>query len=80
MSDIIKIGRRYTIVIPKKVREKLGLKEGAKLLLRVEGRSLIIEPLPEEPFKILEKVIGEPYKEEEDERRAIKWLMENASR
>ncbi|RLF23709.1 MAG: AbrB/MazE/SpoVT family DNA-binding domain-containing protein [Thermoprotei archaeon] len=80
MSTIVRVGKRYTIVIPKEVREKLGLKEGSKLLLRIYGeKSLILEPLPDNPFKVLEEVIGEPYKEDVDEKKAVEWLMKDAS-
>ena len=34
-----------------------------------------MEILPDDPFKILEKTIGEPYREEVGEKRAIEWLV-----
>ena len=78
MSVIVKVGRRYTVVIPKEIREKIGIKEGSKLLLRIDKDTIIMEPLPDDPFRVLEEIIGEPYKEEVDERKAIRWLMKNA--
>ena len=78
MSVVARIGKRYTLVIPREIRKIVGLKEGSRVLLRVSGRSIIIDPLPEDPFKVLEKVIGEPYREEVDENKAIKWLLKNA--
>ncbi len=79
LSAIVKVGKRYTIVIPKSIREKLRLKEGSKVLLRISGNRIIIEPLPDSPFEILGKVVGEPYSEEVDEKKAQSWLMRNAS-
>ncbi len=38
----IRIGRRGVIVIPKDVREELGLEEGDVLELRVEGDTIIL--------------------------------------
>ena len=79
MSVISRIGRRYTLVIPKEIREKANIKEGSLVIIRVVDNRIIIEALPDDPFKVLEEVIGEPYSEEKDEEKAIKWLMEHAS-
>ncbi len=79
MSAIVKVGKRYTLVIPKNLRDKLGIREGSRVLMRISGNKLIIEPLPKSPFKVLGEIIGEPYSEKADEEKAIKWLMRNAS-
>lgn len=78
MSAIVRIGKKYTLVIPKNIREKLKLKEGSRVLLRISGNTIVIEPLPELPFEVLGEVIGEPYSEKVDEEKAVKWLMKNA--
>ena len=39
----VEVSRGYTIKIPKKTREKLGIKRGDKLLLREEGKMIVIE-------------------------------------
>lgn len=44
------VSSRGQVVIPKPVREKLGLKPGTTLKVRVEGSRIILEP-PEEPPK-----------------------------
>ena len=80
MSVVSRVGRRYSIVIPKEIREKINLKEGDLVLMMVVDEKIIIEPLPEDPFKVLEEVIGEPYEEERDEKRALEWLMRHAGR
>lgn len=80
MSEESVIGRRYTLVIPKAVREELTLKQGQRVLIRVEGKRIIIEPLPWDPYKVLEEVVGEPYKEEKEEVKAEEWLKSRAGR
>ncbi len=80
LSEEAVIGKRGVLVIPKEIREKLGLKEGRRVLIGVEGGKIIIEPLPSDPFKVLEEVIGEPYREEVDEERAMRWMREHAGR
>jgi len=39
------IGKKYAIYLPKVVVKALGLREGGKVLLKVSGNSLILEPL-----------------------------------
>ncbi|MDH5267925.1 MAG: AbrB/MazE/SpoVT family DNA-binding domain-containing protein [Candidatus Bathyarchaeota archaeon] len=80
MSEESIIGRRYTLVIPKAVREELTLKEGQRVLIRVENGRIIIEPLPWDPYEVLEKIVGEPYEEKREEARAERWLKNHAGR
>lgn len=70
MSDESIIGKRYTIVIPKAVRKALPPKQGQRVLIHVEGRRIIIEPFPWDPYKVMEEIVGEPYEEEKEEVKA----------
>lgn len=38
-----KIGKKYALYIPKVIVEALDLEEGSKVVLRVEGRKIILE-------------------------------------
>ena len=38
----VRVGKRGTIVIPKEVRERLGIEEGMFLELEVEGDKIIL--------------------------------------
>ncbi len=78
-SEIIRVGKKYTIVIPKDIRAKLKIKEGDLLSIKVEGDRIILEPRRVDPFKVLEKVIGEPYDERKDEKIAEEWLKNAGS-
>ena len=78
MSEEARIGRRGTLVIPKAIREKSDLREGRRVMIRIEGDRIVIQPLPADPFKVLEEIIGEPYSEEEDEAKAERWLKDHA--
>jgi AbrB family looped-hinge helix DNA binding protein len=44
-KDIIKVHKRGIIVIPKRIREMLGIDEGTLLELRVENGKILLEPL-----------------------------------
>jgi len=79
MSEEITIGRRFSVVIPKKVREKLGLKQGQRALMRDEDGRIVIEPLPEDPYKVLSEALGDfTYSEEKYEKKAEEWLKKVA--
>jgi AbrB family looped-hinge helix DNA binding protein len=80
VSEQTVIGKRFTLVIPKAVRERLGLREGQRVLVRVEEGKVVVDPLPWNPFEMLEKVVGQPYMEEREEAEAERWLKEHAGR
>ena len=73
-AEVVRVGRRYTVVVPKRLREKLGLREGDLLRARVEEGRLVLERVAD-PFRVLEGVIGEPYSEEREEGEAERWLL-----
>jgi len=73
--EIVRIGKRYTIVIPKKIREALGLKEGQKLVMRVSNNAIIMEPLPDDPFKVFERILGDFEYTRETRREAEEYLL-----
>lgn len=73
--EIVRIGKRYTIVIPKKIREALGLKEGQKLVMRVSNNTIIMEPLPDDPFKVFERILGDFEYTREARREAEEYLL-----
>lgn len=43
----VTVGRRRTIVMPKRVAEMLGIGEGSRLELRVENGRIVLEPIPD---------------------------------
>lgn len=78
MSGQTVVGKRYTIVVPKSVREQVSLKEGQDVLVTAEGKKIIIEPLPDNPYEILGRVIRRPYDEKRDEHGAERWMKRRA--
>lgn len=58
------------IVIPVKIRRKLGIKGGSKVALIEQGDKLIIQPLDKEYFNKLAGILGEKGK-------MLKSLMED---
>jgi len=54
MTAIVRMDDRGRIVVPKKFREKIGLKKGEYVKIRVENNAIIIEPLE----SIADKYLG----------------------
>ncbi len=54
-----KVGNRFTIVIPKRLREKIQLKEGESIIFRLENGRILIEPKRGNPFKKLDEIAGD---------------------
>jgi len=44
-SDLVLVGQRGTITIPKRVRVDLGIGEGSRLRTRVENGALVLRPV-----------------------------------
>lgn len=46
MTEVGVVGKKYDLYPPKKIRKKLGLKPGQKVLYSVEKGKLVIEVIP----------------------------------
>ena len=44
---IVRVGKKRTIVIPKKVAEVLEIDEGTRLILEIRDDKIILKPLPD---------------------------------
>lgn len=42
--ETLRVGKRYTVVIPRKLRAALGISEGDTLVATVDGARLVLEP------------------------------------
>jgi len=62
VEEKVKVTRKYQVTIPQSVRSKLGIRIGDKLIVRSEGRRIIME-IPEyvsNPSEVLWNLFGEP--------------------
>ncbi|MDJ0270531.1 MAG: AbrB/MazE/SpoVT family DNA-binding domain-containing protein [Aigarchaeota archaeon] len=46
MEDSINIDRQGRLVLPSHIRKLLGLKEGGRVTIRLDGRRAVLEPEP----------------------------------
>ncbi len=45
MVEVVVIGKKFLMEIPKEIREKANLKEGQKVKLTVKGKEIILQPI-----------------------------------
>jgi len=61
-KEQVKVTRKYQVTIPTSVRSKLGIKIGDKLIVRSEGKRIIME-VPQHvsnPSDVLWNIFGKP--------------------
>lgn len=46
MTEVVQVKKRSQVTIPKKAREKLGIKEGDILEVAIEKDALVLQPRP----------------------------------
>lgn len=79
MSEEVTVGRRFTLVIPKAVRQVVGLREGQRALVKAEAGRIIVEALPTNPYDVLAETVGNiQYSEARHEKKAEEWLRKVA--
>ncbi|MBI4415859.1 MAG: AbrB/MazE/SpoVT family DNA-binding domain-containing protein [Euryarchaeota archaeon] len=74
------IGRRFTMVIPARLRRRLSLTEGQRVILKEDPPGFTVIPLPEDRGKALAEAIGRSYEERTDEPRARRSWRSHARR
>ncbi len=58
MSAVVKITRKYQITIPKEIREKLKLRIGDKLVIKIEGDHIVLKPLIDKRHDPIEELLN----------------------
>ena len=56
MQVITRVGRKGVIVIPKKLRESLGIKEGSHVMMVIRDNAIVIKPFEPRRVKLDGKV------------------------
>jgi len=64
MEDIIKVSPKGQIVIPKEIREKLGVRSGEKLLVLTKDGDILLRKAKEASIQEIAESIGKVAKEE----------------
>ena len=65
MNNIVKVGKRYQIVIPKKIREQLGVKIEDELIVSVRNSWIVIQLRPRRYSEYMQGLGKDVWKEVE---------------
>ena len=63
MYTVVKVTRKYQITLPKEVREKLGIRIGDFLKVRIEDGKVVLEPMVPRRRNLIDdmlNLIGKP--------------------
>ncbi len=63
MYTVVKVTRKYQVTLPKEVREKLGIRIGDSLRVRVDDGRIILEPViprKKNPVKDMLNLVTKP--------------------
>ena len=47
MNELVRVSGKYQVVIPKSIREKIGLEKGDELTVSLEGNTIVLRVRPE---------------------------------
>ena len=59
----VKVTRNAQVTLPREVREKLGIKRGDRVVVRVENRRIIMEKISEDVWKDCTGFLPENFEE-----------------
>jgi AbrB family looped-hinge helix DNA binding protein len=73
MADMVTVTSKGQLVIPSKLRKKLGIRKGTKVSVREEGNHLILQPITREYIHSLRGIL-------KGDGSAMKFLLEERKR
>jgi len=80
MDAIVRVSSKGQIVIPKKIRKKLGIKKNSILKMRVVGKKIVLELPSEPPSDIFvdagEKIVDELIREAKKDEKILRLLRD----
>ena len=64
MRVILKVRRKGIVILPKKIREEIGLKEGDPVIVETRGGEIVFRPLKPVIVDVPEELVDELLEEE----------------
>jgi AbrB family looped-hinge helix DNA binding protein len=77
---LVQVDERHRVTLPKQIRQKFGIAKGQKFYLVPSGDDLIMKPIPQDPAKKLDKILGEFTFDRTARRKAERWLLKNETK
>lgn len=78
--SVIQVDNRHRITLPKEIRKKFRIVQGQKFYVVPFGKELLMKPVPENPARKLDELVGEFKFDRHARRKAEKWLFENTNK
>lgn len=73
MTEIITVGEKGQIVIPKKIRNDFNIQKGTKLIIKEEGEKVILKPIKLTETELFMLASEESLKKTWDNKYDSKW-------
>jgi len=64
LGEVIRVGKKGVLIIPKKIREEAGIQEGDEIVLETKKGELLIRTLKPKVVDVDPKIIDELLREE----------------
>ncbi len=78
--ETVEMDERYRVTIPRHVRKNFKVTKGQKFFLIPYGNDLLMKPVPKDPSKRLDDIIGVFEFNRAVRRKAEKWALEQAGK
>ncbi len=75
---LVQLDKKHRVTLPKKLRKKFRIIEGQKFYLVPYGDDFLLKPVPKDPEKKLDDMIGKIKFDREARRRAESWIVEQS--
>lgn len=79
MSDVSRSDSRGRVTIPAEIREETGYEPGQPFQIYVDGGKIVLSPLPKNPEKKLDELLGGIEFDRKARKRAEEWLKKESS-
>ena len=76
---LVQMDERHRLTLPKDVRQKFRIVKGQKFYLIPSGNELIMKPIPKNPEKKLDEILGKFTFDRKARGRAERWLLKEAA-
>lgn len=72
---LVQVDERHRLTLPKDVRQRFRIVKGQRFYLVPSGDDLLMKPIPTDPAKKLDEILGNFIFDKEARRKAEKWLL-----
>ncbi len=78
--SVVEVDSRFRVTIPAEVRKKVEVKEGQTFYLIPREDGLLMKPVPKDPSRKLDELIGDFKFDRKARRRGEEWFRERAQK